>query len=114
MAEIYFVAVAPHNYNSTTMALASTLNAAATMPNFIITEYFVNFEPWGQQAATPAFEVEDSHIQLPTNPRPRNRTSTKTSSKAIRRETSPRGRSVTKAGSETELPLQAHTPSAAD
>ncbi len=68
MAEIYFVAVAPHNYNSTTMALASTLNAAATMPNFIITEYFVNFEPWGQLAASPAFEVEDSHIALPTAP----------------------------------------------
>ena len=68
MAEIYFVAVAPHNYNSTTMALASTLHAAATMPNFIITEYFVNFEPWGKQAATPAFEVQDSHIALPTAP----------------------------------------------
>ena len=73
MAEIYFVAVAPHNYNSTTMALASTLNAAATMPNFIITEYFVNFEPWGQQAATPPFEVEDSHIATPHYPRPRHR-----------------------------------------
>ncbi len=68
MAEIYFVAVAPHNYNSTTMALASTLHAAATMPNFIITEYFVNFEPWGKQAATPAFVVQDSHIALPTAP----------------------------------------------
>ena len=73
MAEIYFVAVAPHNYNSTTMALAATLNAAATMPNFIITEYFVNFEPWGQEAATSPFEVEDSHIQLPDHPRPGNR-----------------------------------------
>ncbi len=68
MAEAYFVAVAPHNYNSTTVALAATLQAAATMPNFIITEYFVNFEPWGQEAATPAFEVEDSHIALPTAP----------------------------------------------
>ncbi|MXX31779.1 MAG: mandelate racemase/muconate lactonizing enzyme family protein [Chloroflexi bacterium] len=36
MAEIYFVAVAPHNYNSTTMALASTLTAPASKPNFII------------------------------------------------------------------------------
>ena len=68
MAEAYFVAVAPHNYNSTTVALAATLQAAATMPNFIITEYFVNFEPWGREAATPAFEVEDSHIALPTAP----------------------------------------------
>ncbi len=68
MAEAYFVAVSPHNYNSTTVALAATLQAAATMPNFIITEYFVNFEPWGREAATPAFEVEDSHIALPTAP----------------------------------------------
>ena len=68
MAEAYFVAVAPHNYNSTTIALAATLQAAATMPNFIITEYFVNFEPWGKIAALPAFEVEASHIALPTSP----------------------------------------------
>ena len=38
------------------------------MPNFIITEYFVNFEPWGQEAASPAFEVEDSHIAVRTAP----------------------------------------------
>ena len=68
MAEVYFVAVAPHNYNSTTVALASTLQAAATMPNFIITEYFVNFEPWGQEVAAPPFEVVDSHIALPAVP----------------------------------------------
>ncbi len=68
MAEAYFVAVAPHNYNSTTIALAATLQAAATMPNFIITEYFVNFEPRGKIAALLAFEVEASHIALPTSP----------------------------------------------
>ena len=38
------------------------------MPSFIITGCFVNFEPWGREAATPAFEVEDSHIALPTAP----------------------------------------------
>ena len=64
MAEVYFVAVAPHNYNSTTIALAATLQAAATMSNFIITEYFVNFEPWGKIATLPAFEVEASLIAL--------------------------------------------------
>ncbi len=68
MAEIYFVAVAPHNYNSTTIALAATLQTAATMPNFLITEYFVNFEDWAQQAATPPFQVQDGHIQLPNTP----------------------------------------------
>ena len=41
MAEPYFVAVSPHNYNSTTVGLAATLQASAVMPNFLITEYFV-------------------------------------------------------------------------
>ena len=68
MAEVYFVAVAPHNYNSTTVALAATLQAAAVMPNFLITEYFVNFEPWGRLAASPPLEVEDGCITVPTAP----------------------------------------------
>ncbi len=68
MAEVYFVAVAPHNYNSTTVGLAATLQAAATMPNFIITEYFMNLEPWGREVATPPFEVEESHITLSDRP----------------------------------------------
>ena len=68
MAEVYFVAVSPHNYNSTTVGLASTLQAAATMPNFIITEYFMNLEPWGREVATPPFEVVDSHITLSDRP----------------------------------------------
>ena len=68
MAETYFVAVAPHNYNSTTVALAATLQTGAVMPNFLITEYFVNFEGWGREVATPAFEVEESHIRVPETP----------------------------------------------
>ena len=68
MAEVYHVAVSPHNYNSTTIGLAATLHASATMPNFLITEYFLNFEPIGAEIATPAFEVEDSHIRLPEPP----------------------------------------------
>lgn len=68
MAEVYHVAVSPHNYNSTTIGLAATLHAAATMPNFLITEYFLNFEEIGKEIAHPAFEVEDSHITLPIGP----------------------------------------------
>ncbi|MBS11600.1 MAG: mandelate racemase [Gemmatimonadetes bacterium] len=68
MAEVYHVAVSPHNYNSTTIGLAATIHASATMPNFLITEYFLNFEEIGQEIARPAFEVEDSHIRLPTSP----------------------------------------------
>ena len=94
MAEAYFVAVAPHNYNSTTVALASTLQAAATMPNFIITEYFVNFEPWGQEAATPAFESRTATSRSPPR-RASASTSMRTCSRRIRRGTSPPGRSGT-------------------
>lgn len=68
MAEVYHVAVSPHNYNSTTLGLAATLHASAGMPNFLITEYFVNFAEIGQQIATTPFQVVDSAIALPTAP----------------------------------------------
>lgn len=68
MAEPYHVAVSPHNYNSTTLGLAATIHAAAGMPNFLITEYFVNFEEMGREIAEVPFEVRDSYIDLPTAP----------------------------------------------
>jgi galactonate dehydratase len=68
MAEPYHIAVSPHNYNSTTVGLAATLQAAAGMPNFLITEYFVNFEVLGNELARTPFIVENSYIQLPTTP----------------------------------------------
>lgn len=68
MAEPYFVAVSPHNYNSTTLGLAATLQTAATMPNFVITEYFVNLESLGREIADVPFEVEDSYIRVPERP----------------------------------------------
>jgi galactonate dehydratase len=68
MAEVYHVAVSPHNYNSTTLGLAATLHAAAGMPNFLITEYFVNFEEMGKEIALTPFEVVDGYIRLPTTP----------------------------------------------
>ena len=67
-AEPWHVAVAPHNYNSTTLGLASTLQVSACIPNFLITEYFVNFEPMAHEIAKTTFEVADSHIQLPPAP----------------------------------------------
>ena len=51
MAEPSFVTVSPHNYNSTTVGLAATLQVSAAVPNFLITEYFVNFEPRGHEIA---------------------------------------------------------------
>ncbi len=68
MAEPYYVTVSPHNYNSTTIGLAATLQAAATMPNFLITEYFVNFEARAQEVATVPFQVDQGYIALPTTP----------------------------------------------
>jgi galactonate dehydratase len=69
MAEPWHVTVAPHNYNSTTVGLACTLQVSACIPNFLITEYFVNFEDAGRELlASAAFEVKDSYITLPTAP----------------------------------------------
>ena len=68
MAEAYHVAMAPHNYNSTTIGLAATLHASVGMPNFLITEYFVNFEEVGKEIAHQSFTVEDGFITLPDRP----------------------------------------------
>jgi galactonate dehydratase len=68
MAEPYLVAVSPHNYNSTTIGLAATLQVAACMPNFLITEYFVNFKEVGDAVSATPFSVENSYITLPTAP----------------------------------------------
>ena len=68
MAEAYFVAVSPHNYNSTTVGLAATVHVAATMPNFLITEYFVNLEELGLEIARDPWPVVDGYIDLPQVP----------------------------------------------
>jgi len=65
MAEPYYVAVSPHNYNSTTVGLASTIQVSACMPNFLITEYFVNFEETGNEISERPFKVEDGYIRIP-------------------------------------------------
>ena len=49
MADAHGLVVAPHNYNSTTVALAATVAAGVVMPNLLITEYFVNFEEPGRE-----------------------------------------------------------------
>ena len=68
MAEPSFVTVSPHNYNSTTVGLAATLQISAAIPNFLITEYFVNFEARGREVARPGFEVRDGFITIPQAP----------------------------------------------
>ena len=68
MAEAYFVAVSPHNFNSTTLGLAATIQASATMPNFLITEYFINLEEFGKDICYKPFAVENGYIKLPETP----------------------------------------------
>ena len=68
MAEAYYVVVSPHNYNSTTLGLSATIQVSAAIPNFLITEYFVNFEELGKDISTHPFEVDDGYIRLPTEP----------------------------------------------
>jgi galactonate dehydratase len=68
MAEPHHIAVSPHNYNSTAVGLAATLQASAGMPNFLITEYFVNFEDVGRAISRTPLTVEHSHIAVPVTP----------------------------------------------
>jgi galactonate dehydratase len=68
MAESFLVAVSPHNYNSTTVALASTVHASATMPNFIITEYFLPFVEFGDSICRNQLKPKNGYIDLPTAP----------------------------------------------
>ena len=68
MAEPYFVTVSPHNYNSTTIGLAATLQLAACIPNFLITEYFVNSEERGAEITVEPLRVDGGHIALPRRP----------------------------------------------
>jgi galactonate dehydratase len=62
------VVVSPHNYNSTTVGLAATLQVSAAIPNFLITEYFVNFEPRGNEIAVTPFRLEHGCLALPAAP----------------------------------------------
>src|SRR4029077_13131249 len=44
MAQPHAVVMSPHNYNSPLIGMAATVHVSAVIPNFRITEYFVNFE----------------------------------------------------------------------
>jgi galactonate dehydratase len=68
MAEPYYVAVSPHNYNSITVGLASTVQVSACISNFIITEYFINFEEVGKKILEKPLKLKDSQIKLPNEP----------------------------------------------
>jgi galactonate dehydratase len=67
-AEAESIAVSPHNYNSTTLALSATVHAAACMPNFIITEYFLPFEEISQRLCPNVLKPVNGYIALPDGP----------------------------------------------
>jgi galactonate dehydratase len=68
MAEPYAVLIAPHNWNSTAVALAATIQVAATLPHFLTVEYFVSFAETGNAICRNPFQIENGHIALPTGP----------------------------------------------
>jgi galactonate dehydratase len=67
-AESEAIAVSPHNYNSTTLALSASVHASACMPNFIITEYFLPFEELGRRLCPNVLRPVDGYIALPEGP----------------------------------------------
>jgi galactonate dehydratase len=68
LAEPHLVGVSPHNYNSTSLALAATVQASAGMPNFLLTEYFVPLEEVSRRIAPDALRPVNGYIPLPTGP----------------------------------------------
>lgn len=65
MADTYMVSVAPHCYNSMSVAFAATLHASAVMPSFLITEYFVNFEERSANlTSSSSVTVDGAHAHL--------------------------------------------------
>ena len=67
MAEPHFVAVSPHNFNSTVSAQAASVHVAATMTNFTIQECFIAFLEQGRKIAR-QLEVKNGYIELPREP----------------------------------------------
>jgi galactonate dehydratase len=68
MAQPQAVVMSPHNYNSPLIGLAATVAVSAVIPNFKITEYFVNFEERCGEIASTGLKRDGGWIDLPTAP----------------------------------------------
>src|SRR5258708_5404555 len=68
MAQPQAVVMSPHNYNSPLIGLAATVAVSAVIPNFKITEYFVNFEQRCGEIATAKLVRDGGWVDLPTAP----------------------------------------------
>jgi galactonate dehydratase len=67
MAQPQAVVMSPHNFNSTLIGLAATVHVSAVIPNFRITEYFVNLESVCRDVASASLTVQDGWVELPTS-----------------------------------------------
>jgi galactonate dehydratase len=67
MAEVYDVAVAPHNMSGP-VSTAASVHLAATLPNFLILEYCWGVTPWRDELVNGTERVIDGHIPLPSAP----------------------------------------------
>lgn len=68
MAQPHYIGVSPHGYNSTSIGSAAAVHASATIPNFLIYEYFVNVEEVCRDMTKGYLEPHNSYIELPTEP----------------------------------------------
>lgn len=68
MAEPHQVAVSPHNFNSTTVALNATVHVGAVMPNFTLTEYYLPFAEFAATLCEQQLVPENGYIALPRTP----------------------------------------------
>lgn len=68
MAEPHFVAISPHNFNSTTVALNATVHVGAVMPNFTLTEYYLPFAEFAATLCEQQLLPENGYITLPHTP----------------------------------------------
>ncbi|MGS0892939.1 mandelate racemase/muconate lactonizing enzyme family protein [Burkholderia stagnalis] len=68
MAEPHFVAISPHNFNSTMVALNATVHVGAVMPNFTLTEYYLPFADFATSVCEQPLVPENGFITLPQTP----------------------------------------------
>lgn len=68
MAEAYSVAVSPHNYNSTTVAMAAMLHVSAVIPNLLMAELYPDYLAAGDALAQVDFTISKGFATLPQTP----------------------------------------------
>jgi len=68
MAEPHHILVSPHNYNSTTVALAATVHVSAVISNFLIAETFVNLKQVCDDVVKQPIIIDNGFIDLPKSP----------------------------------------------